>query len=77
MQSQTPDKIIGLEVMKHPVAIWKFLDGRVGLSMKWERLAEPRPQMCRGEGYQDMGHLSKDAVGLANSIILPNCRVEI
>lgn len=37
-----PDKMIGLEVMKHSVAIWKFLDGQVGLSMKWERLAEPQ-----------------------------------
>jgi hypothetical protein len=39
---QNPDKMIGLEVMKHSVAIWKFLDGQVGLSMKWERLAEPQ-----------------------------------
>jgi hypothetical protein len=28
------DKIIGLEVMRHSVAIWKLLDGQVGLSRK-------------------------------------------
>ena len=47
------DKMIGLEVMKHSVAFGKFHDGQAHLSMKWEKLAEPRPQMCRGEGYQD------------------------
>jgi hypothetical protein len=28
------DKIIGLEAMRHSVAIWKFLDGQVGLNRK-------------------------------------------